>query len=118
MNDIDIFSLDEATCKAILDALAKKAYGPTSYVNFLNAAVMVNIKNENYFLLMYNSMTGRRVKSISYYNGINWKNVLNDFKQNADDGMFISYLPNRAHLIDSSISIEEIIISLELNDHD
>ena len=119
MNDIDLLHLDESSCKAVLDFLVKQTYGDDAEVYIRKSKigydVILNIKNNEFYMLGY--IDGVLVTTFNGFNvkDFTWKYLLNtieNFVQKSN--AYISYLDNKPHLIDNSVSIEEVLINLDL----
>ena len=114
----EVESLSEAQCKAVLDFLAKQAYGEYAEIcikkNKIGYDVVLKIKDVEYYLIGYDGPKLKTFFEFDYEN-FTWRDLLSqleDFAQKSN--AYVSYLQNKPHLIDNSISIEEIIINLEL----
>lgn len=112
---------DESLCKAIIDFLAKQAYGEHAEICIKKSNLgygydaMLKIEDMEYFLLGYVGLELKRSFFEFYYEDFTWRDLLNqleDFAQKPN--AYVSYLKSKPHLIDNSTSIEEIIIKLDL----
>jgi len=117
-------SMDEKQCKMTVNFLARRAFGQTAEIlvsrNEHNDCYSVYLlyKGTMFFLIPYDSSgrifsDGWRGRSIKMPI---WKNVLkNMFEVVARSNGYVSYLSDKAHIVDSNISLEETLISAELS---
>ena len=119
MNAGEVESLSEAQCKVVVDCLAKQAYGEHAEIyikkNKNGYNVVLKIEDTSYFLLGYVELKLNRTFFEFDYENFTWRDFLSqleDFVQKPN--AYVSYLKNKPHLIDNNISIEEIIINLDL----
>ena len=76
-------------------------------------------KGNEFYLIPYDSL-GRTIPGpiVSSFKSIKksiWKAVLKNMLEIAYSGGYVSYLSNRAHIVDSNVSLEEALISTELS---
>lgn len=123
MIDIDeneILDLNEDKCHMILDTLVKNAYGPKFEISISDIDKYVHIHDEckiSYYILGYDGNLIPKFVSFTQH-GITWKNVLQtmiEFIKKHGEKSFVSYLPTEPHLLDHKISLEKIIINLDLS---
>ena len=127
MNDIDILNLDEDLCKEVLNTLVKRAYGYHSKIcvykkhymrngyDVSYCSIKLNIENAERFILGYYGSDVKIAFDIYPVESFSYKNLLFkmiDFVKTPNS--CISYLPDKPHLIDSSTSLEEVLINLDL----
>lgn len=127
MNDIDILNLDEDLCKKVLNTLVKRAYGDHSKIciyrkNYIRDgrdlsyySIMLNLKNTEYIILGYHGLDVKTSFDTYLVESFSYKNLLSkmiDFVKTPNS--CISYLPYEPYLIDSSTSLEEVLVNLDL----
>lgn len=120
MNAGEVECLDEAMCKAVLDVFAKKAYGKNAEVikkkvfSTNNFNFFIKIHDAEFFMLVFDeSMLSSKMFSGEYPSFkvllLNIIEILNNHSI-----AFVGYLPYANHLIDKTTSIEEALISLDI----
>ena len=116
----EVESLDEAQCKAILDFFAKRAYGENTKIS--------EVQNEDDSSTFFITMDGKYKFNIIFFDeqqhsikdftgiGTSFKDLLSNIAKifNTRAASFVGYLPHTEHLIDKTSSIEEALISLDV----
>lgn len=116
----EIECLDEAMCKAVLDVFAKKAYGENAEVikknvfSTNNFNFFIKINDAEFFMLVFDESAHSSTKFSGEYPSFKvlLMNIINIFNMYSD--AFVSYLPYTNHLMDKTTSIEEALISLDV----
>lgn len=125
MNEIDLSSLDENTCKAALNALAKKAYGEQANI-YLSALtyyseslicynVILNVDCNEYFMLGFIGSEAKKSFYTLENKDFSWRKLLQeifDFIKEPDS--YVSYSDTAEHLIDNSTFLEEVLVNIDL----
>ena len=120
MNVGEVECLDEVMCKAVLDVLAKKAYGKNAEVikkkvfSTNNFNFFIKINDAEFFMLVFDEcMLSSKMFSGEYPSfKVLLLNIVNIFNMHSD--AFVSYLPYTNHLMDKTTSIEEVLINLDI----
>ena len=116
----EVERLDEAMCKAVLDVLAKKAYGKNAEVikkkvfSTNNFNFFIKINDAEFFMLVFDESMHSSKKFSGEYPSFKvlLLNIIDIFNVHSD--AFVSYLPYANHLMDKRTSIEEALISLDI----
>lgn len=124
-----IYSLDESICKSIVQHLAKDAFGNnvSIVIEPVDSAILKSkwrislvMKKISFFLLVFSD---NRIISnfedfkydIFFESKPMWRDVLKKLLSIACQGYYVSYLLNKAHLIDLSTDLEKFVIKAELD---
>lgn len=116
-------NMDEEQCKMTVNFLARRAFGKIAEIlaskDEHSDCYFANLlyKGTKFFLIPYDS-SGRTISGVCRFRSIKksiWKTVLKDMLEIAYSGGYVSYLSNEAHIVDSSTSLEEALISAELS---
>lgn len=118
----EVNSIDDKQAKDVLDFFAKKAYDPNAYVNCSYDTVNVMVNGNNFALFNFKRACSFKeiTRNSEFYDYVmsstHWKDILKDMLECIANGGYVSYLPDAKHLLDEESSIEEALISIELND--
>ena len=115
-------SMDEDLCKRVVNALAKRAFGTKAEVKIKESSfrhdayvVYLYFKGHFFYLIPYKS------DKEYYFNGLDrikkpiWRNLLQKMLECANDECYVSYLPHEKHIVDSSTTLEEALMLVDLN---
>ena len=116
----EVECLDEAMCKAVLDVLAKKAYGKNAEVikkkvfSTNNFNFFIKIDDAEFFMLVFDECMHSSNKFSGEYPSFKvlLLNIIDIFNVHSD--AFVSYLPYTNHLMDKTTSLEEALINLDI----
>lgn len=123
MKDDIVNKLDESKARYILNFFARKAYGSNAEIAVDEDYVCVKISHIKFLLFVFNDhvhkLDGLSDKDydkleISYKHRSLWRDILRDLTEAAANGKYIAYLPDVNHLLDSSSSIEEALMQIDL----
>ena len=124
MNDI-IDSLDENTCKLLIDRLVKKAFGKDAIAEIKgenavkNFIIKLSSKSSSYFYMFGFSREG-------YCEGMNfsdvlesldkptWKNILKKCLNVVAHGGYVSYLDHVKRMLDNGMTLEQLLVENDL----
>lgn len=115
-------SMDEDLCERVVNALAKRAFGKEAEVKIEESHFRYNeymtylyFKGAFFYLIPFKSSKEYCSNDFNKLEKPSWRSLLRKMLELADDGGYVSYLPYEKHIIDSSTTLEEALMLVELN---
>lgn len=122
MNISLIDVLSEEKCKQLLDFLIKKAFGSNATIEFRHEMALYKLVvmfNSGLYLYLFNFNAAYVYvlyfsNKHEFYDAPTWKNVLKQCLDIASHNGYVSYLRTKPHMIDNSMTLEQILIEQEV----
>ena len=115
-------SMDEDLCKRVVNALAKRAFGEEaevkiqeSWYKYNEYEILLHFKGAFFYLIPFKSDKEYCSNGFNELEKPSWKSLLRKMLEFADDGSYVSYLPQEKHIVDSSTTLEEALMLIDLN---
>lgn len=115
-------SMDEDLCKRVVNALAKRAFGTEAEVMIKESLykcneyeALLHFKGALFYLIPFKSDKEHCSNGLHELENPSWRSLLRKMLEFADDGSYVSYLPQEKHIVDSSTTLEEALMLVDLN---
>lgn len=115
-------SMDEDLCKRVVNALAKRAFGTEAEVTIKESwykcneyEALLHFKGALFYLIPFKSDKEYCSNGFNELDKPSWRSLLRKMLEFADDGSYVSYLPQEKHIVDSSTTLEEVLMLVDLN---
>ena len=115
-------SMDEDLCKRVVNAFAKRAFGKEAEVKIEESwykcneyEALLHFKDALFYLIPFKSDKEYCSNGFHELDKPSWRSLLIKMLELADDGGYVSYLPQEKHIVDSSTTLEEALMLVDLN---